>query len=144
MKLFTIGFTRSSAERFFDRLERAGVRRVIDVRLHATSQLAGFAKRDDLRYFLRRLGELDYLAPPELAPTEEMLAAYRAKRIDWDEYARRFRDLLESRRIDETIPREIADHGCLLCSEATAHQCHRRLVAEHLAARWGGVQIVHL
>ena len=77
MQLFTIGFTRSSAEAFFGRLQRAGVRRVIDVRLNNRSQLAGFAKRDDLAWFLRALGGIAYQHDAGLAPTPALLAAYR-------------------------------------------------------------------
>lgn len=142
MKLFTIGFTRTSAERFFGRLRHAGVRRLIDVRLNNVSQLAGFAKAGDLGYFGRELCGIETVHRLDLAPTAEMLAAYRDKR-DWTAYAAGFRRLLARRRI-ERLERGLFEGACLLCSEATPHQCHRRLVAEYLQAKWPGVEVEHL
>jgi len=143
MKLFTIGFTRSSAEHFFARLKSAGVRTVIDVRLNNASQLAGFAKKDDLRYFARAICGAGYEHLPELAPTPEMLATYRQSKDGWPSYARAFLDLMARRKI-ERLDRAAFDGGCLLCSEATPHHCHRRLVAEYLRDRWGDIEIEHL
>ena len=78
-KLFTIGFTKKSAEEFFSRLQTAGVKRVIDVRLNNVSQLAGFAKREDLAYFLKALCDCEYRHEPLLAPTKEILNGYKKK-----------------------------------------------------------------
>src|SRR4051794_535162 len=97
MLLYTIGFTGKSAEQFFSLLQQAGVRIVIDTRLRNVSQLAGFAKRRDLEYFLKAIAGIDYLHDTELAPTDEMLTAYKDKSIGWEEYERRFNDLLEKR-----------------------------------------------
>ena len=144
MKILTIGFTRKPARRFFDLLKHSTARRVIDVRLNRTSQLAGFAKRDDLEWFLGELCDMEYVHLPELAPTREMLTGYRQKRIDWATYEERFVELMRERRIEETLPRDVLDEGCLLCSEHLPHHCHRRLVAEYLSERWGGVEIEHL
>ncbi len=144
MKLFTIGFTRKSAQKFFGLLSSSGVERVVDVRLNNVSQLAGFAKRDDLEYFLRRVCGIDYVHLPALAPTQEMLAAYRKDHKDWNIYEKQFLDLMRERRIEEEIPREIVDGGCLLCSEDKPHRCHRRLVAQYLDEHWGGIEIRHL
>jgi uncharacterized protein (DUF488 family) len=144
MKVFTIGFTKSSAESFFGRLKKAGVRKIADVRLNNVSQLAGFAKKDDLRYFLRAICGIDYEHHPELAPTQDMLDAYKKERGDWSEYERRFLGLMASRRIEETVAREPLDGACLLCSEDKPHHCHRRLVAEYLKEKWGDLEIVHL
>ncbi|HVY98549.1 MAG TPA: DUF488 domain-containing protein [Dongiaceae bacterium] len=143
MKLFTIGFTRTSAEHFFARLQAAGVKTVIDVRLNNVSQLAGFAKKDDLRYFARAICGAGYVHLPELAPTPEMLKAYRAGKDGWAAYARAFRGLMARRRV-ERLDRAPFDGGCLLCSEAAPHHCHRRLVAEYLREKWGDVEIEHL
>jgi uncharacterized protein (DUF488 family) len=143
MKLYTIGFTKSSAEHFFGRLRAARVRRLIDVRLNNASQLAGFAKRDDLAWFSRELCGVDTAHAPELAPTAELLGAYRRGELDWDGYAAGFATLIAGRRIEALDPAGF-DGACLLCSEASPHHCHRRLVAEHLAAAWPGVEIVHL
>ncbi|MDE0058120.1 MAG: DUF488 domain-containing protein [Defluviicoccus sp.] len=144
MKLYTIGFTKKSAEKFFGLLSSSGTRRVVDVRLNNVSQLAGFAKRDDLKYFLRRVCGIDYVHLPDLAPTREMLVDYRKNRIDWDTYERQFLDLMGARRIEDGIPREVIDGGCLLCSEDKPHHCHRRLVAHYLDDHWGGIEVRHL
>ena len=144
MKLFTIGFTRKNAEKFFGLLSSSRVKRVVDVRLNNVSQLAGFAKRDDLKFFLQRVCGIDYVHLPDLAPTKEMLADYRKKRMGWDDYERQFLDLMRQRRIENSIPKETIDGGCLLCSEDKPHHCHRRLVAEYLHDRWGGIDVRHL
>lgn len=144
MKIFTIGFTRKSAETFFTRLKDAGVKRLIDVRLNNVSQLAGFAKKEDLRFFTRAICNIEYVHLPELAPTAEILDPYKkVKHGDWELYERQFLELMRSRRIED-IERNLLDGGCLLCSEETPHHCHRRLVAEYLKGHWGGVEIEHL
>jgi uncharacterized protein (DUF488 family) len=143
VKVYTIGFTKTSAERFFGRLQEAGVRRVLDVRLNNVSQLSGFAKRDDLRYFLGAIGSIGYVHQRLLAPTQEMLDEYRRGR-DWPRYERRFLELMAARQIEEALSRELVDGACLLCSEDVPHRCHRRLVAEYLGERWGGLEIAHL
>src|SRR4051812_26157710 len=125
MTLFTIGFTKKSAETFFTRLKEAGVRRLVDVRLHNVSQFAGFTKKDDLRYFTKAICKIDYVHLPALAPTAEMLDAYRKNKGDWSTYEREFRKLIRSRRVEETTSRDLIDGSCLLCSEETPHHCHR-------------------
>ena len=141
----TIGFTRTSAEHFFERLIGSGVRKVLDVRLHATSQLAGFAKADDLAWFLRRIGGIAYERAPLLAPTDDMLAAFKKAKGDWKTYESRFLALMAERRIEQRFRPEQFDGACLLCSEATPHYCHRRLVCEYLNQRWGGaLSVRHL
>jgi uncharacterized protein (DUF488 family) len=142
LKVFTIGFTRSSAEHFFNRLVDAGVRKVIDVRVHNTSQLAGFAKSGDLAWFLRKLGDIGYEHVPALAPTGEMLRSYRAVKASWDIYARQFHRLMAEREIERTFQPETFTGVCLLCSEATPHQCHRRLVCEYLNEKWNNALTV--
>jgi uncharacterized protein (DUF488 family) len=144
LRIFTIGCTRTSAERFFTRLRASGASTLVDVRLSNASQLAGFAKRGDLAWFAHALAGLRYAHRPELAPTAPMLHAYRTASCDWPSYERRFLDLMALRRVEDLVPRELLDGACLLCSEATPERCHRRLVAEYLGARWGGVEIVHL
>jgi uncharacterized protein (DUF488 family) len=144
MKIMTIGFTKSSAEKFFTRLEHSGTKRVLDVRLNNISQLAGFAKKHDLSYFLKELCDMEYVHLPQLAPTQEMLDAYRAGAGNWDRYQRSFLALLASRKVEQSLSKSLLAEGCLLCSEATPHQCHRRLVAEYLQDKWGDVDIVHL
>ena len=144
MKIFTIGFTRKSARGFFDLLRESGAERVVDVRLHNVSQLAGFAKRDDLAYFLGEICEIDYVHVPALAPTKEMLDDYRKRRCGWSTYEARFLDLMRERRVEKTVAKEIMAGGCLLCSEAMSDHCHRRLVAEYLDRHWSGIDITHL
>ena len=143
--LYTIGFTKSSAERFFGRIGQAGVRRLVDIRLNNTSTLAGFTKRDDLEYFLRSILHVEYIHEPLLAPTPELLKAIQGKQIGWDEYATRYDALIEERDVASALDRATFEGPTvLLCSEATAEQCHRRLAAEHLSRAWGGLEIAHL
>lgn len=143
-RLYTIGFTKKSAEEFFAVLKKAGIRRLIDVRLNNVSQLAGFAKRDDLAYFLRAICDIEYLARPDWAPTQDLLDRYRKKSIGWDAYEPEFGEIIKGRRIERTIDRAMLDRACLLCSEPTAEQCHRRLIAEYLRDRLGDILLCHL
>ena len=144
MKIFTIGFTKKSAETFFTRLKSAGVKRLVDVRLNNVSQLSGFAKKDDLRFFTKSICNIDYVHALDLAPTADILDAYKKQKGDWSVYERQFLDLMGKRRIEETTPREMLDGGCLLCSEEKPQYCHRRLVAEYLKEKWGDVDIEHI
>jgi uncharacterized protein (DUF488 family) len=144
MKIFTIGFTNKKAIRFFESLREAGVRRVIDVRLSNVSQLAGFSKKDDLKYFLRTLVDIDYIHLPVLAPTREMLDAYKKHGGDWIKYEQQFLNLMRDRRIETIVAKDLVDQGCLLCSEDKPHRCHRRLVADYLTQQWGGVTVEHI
>jgi len=144
-RVLTIGFARTTAQNFFGRLEKAGVKKVVDVRLHNTSQLAGFAKAGDLAYFLDKIGGVDYVHAPLLAPTDDMLADYRKRHRDWAYYEARFRALMAERRIEDHYTPEMLDHCCLLCSEHDAEHCHRRLVCEYLNERWNGaLSVQHL
>jgi uncharacterized protein (DUF488 family) len=144
IELFTIGFTRKTARAFFTSLKDAGVRRVVDVRLNNNSQLAGFSKKEDLAYFLREIGGIEYVHLPELAPTQDILDAYKKHKGDWGIYEKQFLDLMARRQVEKTVRPDLLDHGCLLCSEHLPHQCHRRLVAEYLNAKWGGIKTKHL
>lgn len=144
MKIFTIGFTQKSAEHYFARLKQPGLVRLLDIRLNNVSQLAGYTKKNDLRYFLREICHIDYLHLSELAPTKEILDAYKKKGGDWPSYEAKFLALMAERRVEETLDKGIVSGGCLLCSEAKPDYCHRRLVAEYLRAKWGDVEIEHL
>lgn len=143
MRLFTIGSAGRSAEAFFETLCRAKVARVVDVRLRPTSQLSGFAKQRDLAYFLQTICRIEYTHGVALAPSQELLSAYRAQRIGWEEYADSFNLLIAGRQI-ERLGRELFDDACLLCSETTPERCHRRLVAEYLAGAWDDLRTHHL
>lgn len=147
MEIFTIGFTQRSAREFFGALKQAGVKRLLDVRLNNSSQLAGFSKRDDLSYFLREICNAEYHHVPLLAPTQDLLDAYKKNGGSWEEYDRRFRALMEERQIENAIPRDtFGVPTALLCSEPTAERCHRRLVLEYLQQKWVDcdLKVVHL
>jgi uncharacterized protein (DUF488 family) len=145
MEIYTIGFTKKTAAEFFESLKRNGIERLVDVRVNNTSQLAAFAKRDDLTYFLDELAGADYVHEPMLAPTRDMLKAYRDREIDWDAYELAFIDLLAERGVENVIPRELfSERTVLLCSEPTPDLCHRRLVVEYLNRAWGDVKAIDL
>lgn len=144
MNLYTIGFTKKSAEHFFGLLRNAGVTRLVDIRLNNVSQLAGFAKRDDLKYFLSEICGIQYTHCINLAPTQQMLDDYKKRGDSWSAYENRFLELMKHRRIEETVPKELLNNAVLLCSEDKPHHCHRRLVAEYLAQHWGDVEIENL
>ena len=139
----TIGFTKTTAEGFFERLLNEGVKKIVDVRLRNTSQLAGFAKADDLGYLLKKVGGIQYVHQPLLAPTDSMLKAYKKEKGDWRAYEERFLGLMSERQIEKRFTPEMFEGSCLLCSEATPHHCHRRLVCEYLNEKWDGALEVH-
>jgi uncharacterized protein (DUF488 family) len=144
IKLFTIGFTKKSAEEFFTKLKKAGVLRILDVRLNNTSQLAGYSKKDDLEFFLRAIAGMGYTHLPDLAPTQDILTAYKKEKGDWGVYERLFLELMRGRRVEDHPDKSLFQGGCLLCSEDKPHHCHRRLVAEYLAEKWGNIEVIHL
>ena len=145
MEIYTIGFTKKTAAQFFDTIKEAGIKRVIDVRLNNSSQLAAFTKKDDLAYFLGGLGGIDYTHIPALAPTKDLLDGYKKQKGSWTIYQDHFIKLMKERKIQETLDRSLFTVPVvLLCSEASAECCHRRLVAEYLRDHWGNVSITHL
>jgi uncharacterized protein (DUF488 family) len=144
VRIATIGFTQKSAEQFFTMLQKARVKRVLDIRLHNQSQLAGFSKQDDLAYFAKEILGIEYLHLTELAPTQELMDALKKAKGSWTDFEKRFLDLMAKREIERELKREVLSDGCLLCSEDKPHQCHRRLVAEYLKTKWRDVTIEHL
>ena len=146
MEIYSIGFTKTTAESFFARLSASGVRRLLDVRRNPSSQLSGFAKGRDLPYFLRELVGAEYVYEPLLAPSDEILAAYKRRgEMPWPEYEERFIALLREREVERRLDRDaFLTPTALHCSEATPERCHRRLALEYLAEHWGGFQITHL
>ena len=145
MEVYTIGFTKKSAREFFDRLKQAGIRRLVDIRLNNASQLAGFAKKEDLRFFLDAVCGAEYVHERLLAPTQALLDDYKKRKGSWADYETRFLRLMEERRIEDSIDRALLERpAVLLCSEPEPVCCHRRLVAEYLRAKWGDLEIVHL
>ena len=145
MEIYTIGFTQTTAEHFFGRLKAAQIERLLDVRLKNDSQLAGFAKARDLPYFLRELVGAEYEHEPMLAPTPEILDAFKKNKGAWSDYVTSFNALMGERKIEQALdPENFEARTALLCSEATAEQCHRRLVVEYLAEHWPDVEAIHL
>ncbi len=145
MDVYTIGFTERTAEDFFGALRRAGIRRLLDVRLNNTSQLAGFAKRDDLRFFLKELCGAEYLHEPSLAPTQEILDAYKKKKGRWEDYEGSFLALMAERGAESVLPQGFFEvPTALLCSERAATHCHRRLVLEYLQGKGYDLHAIHL
>ena len=145
MEIYTIGFAKKSAEAFFGALKKAGIKRLIDIRLSNTSQLAGFTKKDDLKFFLKELCDAEYIHEPFLAPTLEILNSYKKKKISWQEYEQSFLELMSERKIEEKIDQSLFNGPTvLLCSESKADHCHRRLVLEYLQYKWNTLTITHL
>jgi uncharacterized protein (DUF488 family) len=145
MKLYTLGFTQKSAQQFFDLLEKNKIECLLDIRLHPDGQLAGFTKREDLRYFLKQLIHCEYRHMDLLAPSDEILKAYRSDK-NWAKLSAAFLALLDQRGVPQSLDRSLFEEKtcCLLCSEATPEHCHRRLVAERLAQAWQPLEIIHL
>ncbi|MBI2302663.1 MAG: DUF488 domain-containing protein [Armatimonadetes bacterium] len=145
MEVYTIGFGQKSAAEFFGLLRQHGIRRLLDVRLNNTSQLAGFTKKDDLAFFVRELCGAEYVHEPLLAPTQNILDAFKKQHGDWADYERAFLVLMAERRVEAQLePASFEVPTVLLCSEPTADQCHRRLVLEYLDGRWGNLVVRHL
>lgn len=146
--LFTIGFAGKTAEEFFALLSQAGVEKLIDIRQNRGGQLSGFAKHPDLSFFLRKIAGIGYQHEPLLAPPPELLKSYR-KAKDWAAYETNFLAVMMKRGVpaildDASWPSKVA----LLCSEPGPEKCHRRLVADLLAAHWRErgelVEVCHL
>ena len=143
--LYTIGFTKKSAEQFFELLKAHHVRTLVDVRINNSSQLAGFAKGTDLKYFLQQIGGIGYRHVADFAPTKELLSGYRADKVSWPEYEQIYHELLTKRGINQRYNVADFDNCCFLCSEETPEHCHRRLLAEYLQNQAPeNVRIVHL
>ena len=144
IKLYTIGFTGKSAEKFFSLLKNSEVKKIVDTRINNVSQLAGFAKGSDLKFFAEEIGEMAYEHNISLAPTKELLSDYRDKKITWEQYEIEYLNLLDMRKIAQKTDVESLHENCLLCSEHTPEKCHRRLLAEYLKQVKNDIQIIHL
>ena len=143
-RLFTIGFTKKTAEEFFSKLKEAHVRCLLDIRLNNSSQLAGFTKKPDLEYFLMEIGRIRYVHLPQFCPTSEIMEGYKQRRLTWQEYEKEFLALMAARRVENTVSRESLNYGCLLCSEDKPDRCHRSLVGRYLSAKMGNLEVIHL
>jgi uncharacterized protein (DUF488 family) len=145
MEIYSIGFTQKTAREFFGTLKAVRIERLLDVRLNNTSQLAAFAKQADLAYFLGEICGAAYEHEPLLAPTQDILDAFKKNKGNWDVYAEKYLSLLRSRKVEAILrPESFQQRTVLLCSEATAEHCHRRLALEYLQKHWDGVIIRHL
>jgi uncharacterized protein (DUF488 family) len=145
MEIYSIGFTKKSAGEFFGALKAAGIERLLDVRLNNTSQLAGFAKQSDLKYFLEEICGAAYERESLLAPTQEILDAFKKQKGSWETYTKAYVALIRSRKVESAISQESFQRKTvLLCSEASAEHCHRRLALEYLQQHWNDVVIHHL
>ena len=144
IKIFTMGFTKKNAERFFTLLKKNGIKKLVDIRLNNHSQLAGFTKGEDLKYFLKELAGIDYEHDLDFAPTKELLKNYQGKKISWNDYEKEFNQILETRMKNKLTDPNEYNMACFLCSEPTPEKCHRRLVAEFLNARFQNVDVAHI
>jgi uncharacterized protein (DUF488 family) len=145
IKLYTIGFTKKTAEQFFELLKEKQVKKLIDIRINNSSQLAGFAKGGDLDYFVRQICGIDYKHIIDFAPTKDLLSDYQKKIVDWAEYQKIYRKLIENRKISQKYKVNTFDGACFLCSEETPEQCHRRLLVEYFKEiSLDEVKIVHI
>lgn len=146
MKLYTIGFTQKSAETFFETLRLHKIDLLLDIRLNNRSQLAGFTKGSDLAYFLAEICACAYRHCIEFAPTKEILDAYKKKEISWAEYERQYNALLDARGDAPAFRERFSPYQniCLLCSEVSAQQCHRRLAAEQILRYNPTMSLEHL
>jgi len=143
-RLFTIGFTKKTAEEFFSKLKGSHVRSLLDIRLNNSSQLAGFTKKPDLEYFLMEIGKIRYAHLPQFCPTNEIMDGYKSRRLTWQEYEKRFLALMTERKVENSVSRESLNYGCLLCSEDKPDRCHRSLVGRYLSDRLGSLEVIHL
>ena len=144
IKIFTMGFTKKNAEQFFSLLKKNGVRKIIDIRLNNHSQLAGFTKGEDLKYFLKEIAGIEYAHELDFAPTKELLKKYQNKEISWSDYEAEFNQILETRMKNRKIDPNAYNQSCFLCSEPAPEKCHRRLVAEYLKVIIKDIEVIHL
>lgn len=144
IKLFTIGFTKKNARKFFQLLKSNDVKSIVDTRVNNTSQLAGFAKADDLEFFAKEIADISYEHQLDFAPTKELLSKYRKGNMTWEEYENEYLNLLDLRKVKSKVEIEKLHENCLLCSEHTVEKCHRRLLAEYFQEVNSDVEIIHL
>ena len=144
IKLFTIGFTKKNAKKFFNLLESNNVKNIVDTRVNNSSQLSGFAKADDLKFFAKEIADINYEHQLDFAPTKELLSKYRKGKITWKDYESEYLNLLDIRKVKKKVEVEKLHENCLLCSEHTVEKCHRRLLAEYFKEVNSNVEIIHL
>ncbi|TJX12702.1 DUF488 domain-containing protein [Tissierella creatinini] len=145
-KIYTIGFTKKTAERFFNILKENRIELVLDIRLNNTSQLAGFAKFPDIKYFLNQICGIEYIHDVRFSPSEETLKRYKKKAINWEQYISEFNITMNERNINKDIKENYSldKNVCLLCSEVTSENCHRSLVSSRFKDIFGDIDIINL
>jgi len=147
-ELYTIGFTQKTAKKFFSLLKDNEIDAVVDIRLNNTSQLAGFSKYPDIGYFLNDLLNIKYIHDPEFSPTANILKGFKEKKISWNEYTKRFNELMAQRNIEQYIQEKYNDckitKYCLLCSENEPEQCHRSLVSDYFCEIYKQLEVINL
>ncbi|WP_114556203.1 DUF488 domain-containing protein [Bacillus sp. K6W] len=146
IQVTTIGFSKKTLRKFVDLLKSAQVTCLVDTRLNNTSQLSGFAKRDDLQFILEELVGIKYIHCLDLAPTQDILSGFKEKRITWEEYTERYLTLLRERNIEHKIDELIGENQviCFLCSEHKPHNCHRSLLTQYIQGYREDIEVVHL
>ncbi len=142
-KLFTIGYTKKSAKELFRSLTENKVRKVIDVRLSNANNNCYYTHKRDFPFLLSLAG-IGYEHKPNWAPEEWLFNGYRDKEIPWSQYVRDFYKIIGDRNIIQGVKAEDLDGCVLLCSEATADMCHRRLLAEYFEDKMPEIEVVHL
>ena len=142
--LYTIGFTGTTAENFFKRLKENNISKLIDIRLNNKSQLSGFAKKDDIKFFLKEILKIKYKHVPKFAPSDEILKNYRNKEMDWTTYEKLYSKLIIDRNVEKILSLRELNRSCLLCSESKETYCHRRILAEYLKGKFPDLSIIHL
>lgn len=144
IKLYTIGFTKKTANQFFELLIKHQVSKLVDIRINNVSQLAGFAKGTDLEYFVNQILKIPYIHIKDFAPTKELLKDYQGGKINWLEYQKIYNQLIEKRNIILKYNINQFNNACFLCSEELPNECHRRLLVEYFKEKIGDIEIVHL
>lgn len=146
INLYTIGFTKKTAEKFFNLLIDNNVEKVLDIRLNNTSQLSAFAKYPDIEYFLKEIAGIGYIHDKNFAPDKNTLISYKKGEITWEDYIEEFEASMQERDIEEYIAEKYSNinNYCLLCSEATPVNCHRSLLAQIFKRNIGKIEIKEL
>lgn len=140
MKVFTIGINNKSAEQFFRLLSDNKIIKIIDIRLNNTTQLCGFSKMNDLKFFLKRILNIEYEYISDFAPTKDIMVSYRENK-DWNKFKTDYLKLLENRKVKESYQNYDFRNTCFLCSEDDADNCHRKILSEFLD---NSAEIIHL
>lgn len=135
---------KKSAQEFFNIINDNKIDILADIRLYNSTQLAGFSKSQDLKYFLKQICNCNYIALQEFAPTRSLFDNYKKGYIEWNEYEKIYNDFLNTHAKLDFFVAFQDKRICLLCAEDTPKCCHRRLLAEKIANTYDSVVITHL